>query len=75
MARKKSGKQNRLLHVGGNANNGSLCGLSASNANNAFSNSNPNIGARLAFNRNKKNPSMRCFALPSQTPYKEREKT
>ncbi len=36
-----------LLYVGGNANNGSICGLSASNANNGFSNSNANIGARL----------------------------
>ena len=39
----------RLLHVGSNANNGSLCGLSASNANNPFSNSNANYGARLKF--------------------------
>lgn len=39
----------RLLYVGGNANNGSICGLSASNANNGFSNSNANIGARLKF--------------------------
>jgi len=39
----------RLLYVGGNANNGSICGLSASNANNDFSNSNANIGARLKF--------------------------
>ena len=39
----------RLLYVGGNANNGSICGLSCSNANNAFSNSNANIGSRLNF--------------------------
>lgn len=39
----------RLLLVGGNANNGSGCGLSASNANNGFSNSNANTGARLKF--------------------------
>jgi len=39
----------RLLLVGGNATHGSLCGLSASNAYDAFSNSNPSIGARLAF--------------------------
>ena len=44
----------RLLYVGGGANNGSACGLSASNANNAFSNSNANIGGRLKFILNKK---------------------
>lgn len=38
-----------LLIVGSNANNGSQCGLSYSNSNNAFSNSNDNIGARLIF--------------------------
>jgi len=38
-----------LLNVGGNANNGAHCGLSNSNSNNAFSNSNTNIGARLKF--------------------------
>lgn len=36
-----------LLIVGSNANNGSQCGLSYANSNNAFSNSNDNIGARL----------------------------
>lgn len=38
-----------LLYVGGAANVGSLCGLSASGANNAFSVSFAYIGARLAF--------------------------
>lgn len=38
-----------LLIVGGNSNNGSICGLTASNSNNGFSNSNANIGARLTF--------------------------
>lgn len=37
----------RLLFVGGNAHFGSFCGLSASAANNAFSTSDANIGARL----------------------------
>lgn len=37
----------KLLIVGSNANNGSHCGLSYSNSNNAFGNSNDNIGARL----------------------------
>lgn len=35
-----------LLLWGGNANNGSHCGLVYSNSNNAFSNSNSNIAAR-----------------------------
>ena len=39
----------RLLYVGGNANNGSICGLSASAAHNGFSDSSAHIGARLAF--------------------------
>ena len=39
-----------LLIVGSNANNGSQCGLSYANSNNAFGNSNDNIGARLKFN-------------------------
>ena len=38
-----------LLLVGGNANNGSQCGLSNANSNNGFSNANDNIGARLKF--------------------------
>lgn len=38
-----------LLNVGGNANNGSQCGLSYANSNNAFSDSRTNIGARLRF--------------------------
>lgn len=41
----------RLLYVGSNANNGSICGLSASNSNNGFGNANGNIGARLSFSR------------------------
>lgn len=41
-----------LLNVGGNANNGSHCGLSYTNSNNGFSNSNTNIGARLKFCEN-----------------------
>ena len=36
-----------LLIVGGNSNNGSSCGLTATNSNNGFSNSHANIGARL----------------------------
>ena len=36
-----------LFIVGANANNGSIAGLSATNSNNVFSNSNANIGARL----------------------------
>jgi hypothetical protein len=38
-----------LLIDGGNADNGSQCGLAYVNSNNAFSNSNANIGARLKF--------------------------
>lgn len=38
-----------LLLVGGNANNGSLCGLSYANSNHGFSSSWTSIGARLAF--------------------------
>lgn len=38
-----------LLYVGGNANFGSLCGLSYANSSNGFSVSGPHIGARLAF--------------------------
>ena len=37
----------RLLLVGGYSSNGSFCGLTATNSNNGFSNSNANIGARL----------------------------
>lgn len=40
-----------LLHVGGNANNRSQCGLSYANSNNGFGDSNSNIGARLKFLR------------------------
>jgi hypothetical protein len=39
----------RLLYVGCNAYNGSLCGLSASDASDAFSYSAASLGARLAF--------------------------
>ena len=39
----------RLLFVGGHAHSGSLCGLSASCADSAFSASFPSFGARLAF--------------------------
>lgn len=39
----------RLLFVGGDASDGSLCGLSASHANYAFSFSHASIGSRLAF--------------------------
>lgn len=42
-----------LLHVGSTANNGSICGLSASNANDGFGNSNANNGARLTFSHSK----------------------
>lgn len=38
-----------LLFVGGDANNGSRCGLSSANSNNGFLISGPSIGARLAF--------------------------
>ena len=38
-----------LLHVGGNANNRSQCGLSYANSNNGFGASASSIGARLAF--------------------------
>ena len=38
-----------LLYVGGNVNNGSLCGLSYADSNNGFSHSGTGIGARLAF--------------------------
>lgn len=39
-----------LLLWGGNANNGSNCGLVYSNSNNAWSNANSNIAARHTFN-------------------------
>lgn len=38
----------RLLHVGGNWSNGSNAGVGYANGNNSLSNSNINIGARLA---------------------------
>ena len=37
----------RVLHVGGNWNNGGNAGLFYFNANNTSSNSNSNVGARL----------------------------
>lgn len=41
-------EKSRLLYVGGSANYGSLCGLSASAADNGFSYSTASVGARLA---------------------------
>ena len=38
-----------LLSVGGRAANGARCGLSSAISNNAFSGSDSNLGARLAF--------------------------
>lgn len=38
----------RAVYVGGNANNGSNAGFGYSNTNNAASNANANIGARLS---------------------------
>jgi len=42
-------RRSRLLYVGGNANTGSVCGLSASHAYSDFSPSTAYIGARLTF--------------------------
>lgn len=42
-------KTGELLQVGGSANLGSRCGVASSNSIYGFSNSSPNIGARLAF--------------------------
>ena len=39
----------RVLHVGGNWNNGGNAGLFYFNANNTSSNTNSNVGARLLF--------------------------
>ena len=39
----------KALAVGGNANNGSKCGLSCANSSNGFDNANTNNGARLNF--------------------------
>ena len=39
----------RLLYVGSNANNGSICGLAASSSDVGFGYAYGNIGARLAF--------------------------
>lgn len=44
----------RVLIVGGNWNNGANAGLSAWNSNNDLSNSNSNIGARLAYPSDRK---------------------
>jgi len=49
-----------LWLFGGNANNGSICSLSAANANNDFSNANPNIGAQLTFKHDFDNPANRA---------------
>lgn len=38
----------KALVVGGNANNGSKCGVSCAYSSNAFDNANTNNGARLA---------------------------
>lgn len=46
-----------LWLFGGNSNNGSNCGLAYSNSNNAWSNSNSNISARLTTVRNNKGVS------------------
>ena len=45
-----------LWLFGGNANNGSICSLSASNANNVFSNANSNIGAQLTLKHDSETP-------------------
>lgn len=42
----------KALVVGGNANNGSKCGVSCANSSNAFGNANTNNGARLNFFEN-----------------------
>lgn len=55
-----------LWLFGGNANNGSICSLSASNANNVFSNANSNIGAQLTF-------KTRFLTIPQTLPLKHRE--
>lgn len=39
----------KALVVGGNANNGSKCGVSCANSSNGFDNANTNNGARLNF--------------------------
>jgi hypothetical protein len=54
-----------LWLFGGNANNGSICSLSASNANNVFSNANSNIGAQLTFKHD--------FEISQTLPLKIRE--
>ena len=48
-------KRYKLLLWGGNANNGSNCGLAYSNSNNAWSNSNSNYSARQTIERNQEN--------------------
>ena len=42
----------KLWLFGGNSNNGSNCGLAYANSNNAWSNSNSNISARLTLTKN-----------------------
>ncbi len=43
------GKEIELVLWGANANNGANAGLGYANSNNAWSNSNSNIGSRLAY--------------------------
>ena len=45
----RSNSGSRCLNVGGNWGNGSNAGVAYANANNSLSNSNTNIGARLAY--------------------------
>lgn len=71
MRTEKGNKPCRLLYVGGNANNGSACGLSYSNSNNGFSNTNTNIGSRLKFSLKKlfntvEPVSMEEFSIPTE---------
>ena len=44
------GMRAEVLIWGGNANNGANCGLAYANSNNAWSNSNANIGSRHTMN-------------------------
>lgn len=43
-----------VVYWGGNANNGANCGLAYANSNNAWSNSNANIGSRHTKEHNPK---------------------
>lgn len=51
-----------LWLFGGNSNNGSNCGLAYANSNNAWSNSNANISARLTIRKRNKNYKGVCTA-------------